>query len=213
VKGWVRPSNAGKCCSGDGARTTRQHGRRRSDAGRSFTGWGIRTSGRGGDGGALQSDVLSRRIDGPHATSLIALGFARLWLKIHVAHLFKALFDAATYMDLRGGFPELFWGFGGKKNVADERSIRSRCAPQAVGEPHAVTMRRRHSGSNSTNSAAKLRCVTRACRLSSRSGAAGSQAWRFKRRISGSPPRRRGGRLESLATRGPDSRCPSCGRQ
>src|SRR3979490_69161 len=46
----------------------------------------------------------------PHDNALIALGFARYGFKHSVAHLFKGLFDAATYMDLRR-LPELFCGF------------------------------------------------------------------------------------------------------
>ena len=46
----------------------------------------------------------------PHDNALIALGFARYGLKHSVEQVFKGLFDAATYMDLRR-LPELFCGF------------------------------------------------------------------------------------------------------
>jgi glycogen debranching enzyme len=46
----------------------------------------------------------------PHDNALIALGFARYGLKAAVTQLFKGLFDAATYMELRR-LPELFCGF------------------------------------------------------------------------------------------------------
>jgi glycogen debranching enzyme len=46
----------------------------------------------------------------PHDNALIALGLARYGLKDSAEHLFKGLFDAATYMDLRR-LPELFCGF------------------------------------------------------------------------------------------------------
>ena len=46
----------------------------------------------------------------PHDNALIALGLARYGLKHSVEHVFKGLFDAATYMDLRR-LPELFCGF------------------------------------------------------------------------------------------------------
>src|SRR2546421_12102495 len=72
-----------------------------------FTGWGIRTV-------ALGEPRCNPKSyhDGsiwPHDNALIALGFARYGLKHSVAHLFKALFDAATYMDLRR-LPEVFCG-------------------------------------------------------------------------------------------------------
>ncbi|OLK91622.1 hypothetical protein [Xanthomonas oryzae] len=46
----------------------------------------------------------------PHDNALIALGLARYALKRSVAHLFKGLCDAASYMELRR-LPELFCGF------------------------------------------------------------------------------------------------------
>jgi glycogen debranching enzyme len=73
-----------------------------------FSGWGIRTVARG----EARYNPMSYH-DGsiwPHDNALIALGFARYGLKHSVAHLFKGLFDAASYMDLRR-LPELFCGF------------------------------------------------------------------------------------------------------
>ena len=46
----------------------------------------------------------------PHDNALIALGFARYGQKRALERVFKGLFDAATYMDLRR-LPELFCGF------------------------------------------------------------------------------------------------------
>jgi len=60
---------------------------------------------------------------------LIALGLARYGLKHSVAHLFKALFDAATYMDLRR-LPELFCGFRREKRRGPTLYPVA-CAPQA----------------------------------------------------------------------------------
>jgi GH15 family glucan-1,4-alpha-glucosidase len=59
-------------------------------------------------GAALQSDVLGSVW--PHDNALIALGLSRYGGKAAVARIFQALFDAATYMDLRR-LPELFCGF------------------------------------------------------------------------------------------------------
>ena len=92
-----------------------------------FTGWGIRTV---ADGEARYNPMSYH--DGsiwPHDNALIALGFARYGLKHSVAHLFKALFDAATYMDLRR-LPELFCGFRREKRRGPTLYPVA-CAPQA----------------------------------------------------------------------------------
>jgi glycogen debranching enzyme len=92
-----------------------------------FTGWGIRTVARG----EARYNPMSYH-DGsiwPHDNALIALGFARYGLKHSVAHLFKALFDAATYMDLRR-LPELFCGFR-RENRRGPTLYPVACAPQA----------------------------------------------------------------------------------
>ena len=92
-----------------------------------FTGWGIRTVARG----EARYNPMSYH-DGsiwPHDNALIALGFARYGLKHSVAHLFKALFDAATYMDLRR-LPELFCGFRREKGRGPTLYPVA-CAPQA----------------------------------------------------------------------------------
>ncbi|MFX5583000.1 hypothetical protein ABTE20_20555, partial [Acinetobacter baumannii] len=77
-----------------------------------FSGWGIRTVAQG----EVRYNPMSYH-DGsiwPHDNALIALGFARYGLKQSVAHVFKGLFEAATYMDLRR-LPELFCGFRREK--------------------------------------------------------------------------------------------------
>ena len=73
-----------------------------------FTGWGIRTVALG----EARYNPMSYH-DGsiwPHDNALIALGFARYGIKHAVEVVFKGLFDAASYMDLRR-LPELFCGF------------------------------------------------------------------------------------------------------
>ncbi len=92
-----------------------------------FTGWGIRTVALG----EARYNPMSYH-DGsiwPHDNALIALGLARYGLKHSVAHLFKALFDAATYMDLRR-LPELFCGFRREKRRGPTLYPVA-CAPQA----------------------------------------------------------------------------------
>src|SRR5258708_19689218 len=73
-----------------------------------FSGWGIRTVARG----EARYNPMSYH-DGsiwPHDNALIALSLAPYALKHSLAHLFKGLFDAASYMDLRR-LPEMFCGF------------------------------------------------------------------------------------------------------
>jgi glycogen debranching enzyme len=92
-----------------------------------FTGWGIRT--------VAQCEARYNPMsyhDGsiwPHDNALIALGLARYGLKHSVEQVFKALFDAATYMDLRR-LPELFCGFRREKGRGPTLYPVA-CAPQA----------------------------------------------------------------------------------
>jgi len=92
-----------------------------------FSGWGIRTVARG----EARYNPMSYH-DGsiwPHDNALIALGFARYGLTHSVAHLFKGLFDAASYMDLRR-LPELFCGFQRERRRGPVLYPVA-CAPQA----------------------------------------------------------------------------------
>ena len=92
-----------------------------------FSGWGIRTVARG----EARYNPMSYH-DGsvwPHDNALIALGFARYGLKHSVAHLFKGLFDTASYMDLRR-LPELFCGFRRERHRGPVLYPVA-CAPQA----------------------------------------------------------------------------------
>jgi glycogen debranching enzyme len=92
-----------------------------------FTGWGIRTIALG----EARYNPMSYH-DGsiwPHDNALIALGMSRYGLKHSVEHVFKGLFDAATYMDLRR-LPELFCGFRREKHRGPTLYPVA-CAPQA----------------------------------------------------------------------------------
>lgn len=92
-----------------------------------FTGWGIRTVARG----EARYNPMSYH-DGsiwPHDNALIALGLARYGLKHSVEHVFKGLFEAATYMDLRR-LPELFCGFQ-RERRRGPTLYPVACAPQA----------------------------------------------------------------------------------
>jgi glycogen debranching enzyme len=92
-----------------------------------FTGWGIRTVARG----EARYNPMSYHNGSiwPHDNALIALGLARYGLKHSVEQVFKALFDAATYMDLRR-LPELFCGFRREKGRGPTLYPVA-CAPQA----------------------------------------------------------------------------------
>ena len=101
-----------------------------------FSGWGIRTVAQG----EVRYNPMSYH-DGsiwPHDNALIALGLARYGLKHSVAHVFKGLFEAATYMDLRR-LPELFCGFRREKRRGPTLYPVA-CAPQAWASAPAITL-------------------------------------------------------------------------
>ncbi|PAY08023.1 amylo-alpha-1,6-glucosidase [Bradyrhizobium sp. UFLA03-84] len=124
----VRTSNAGQTLFSG---MVRQDRARRVAADlmsqRFFSGWGIRTVAVG----EARYNPMSYH-DGsiwPHDNALIALGLARYGLKHSVAHLFKGLFDAASYMELRR-LPELFCGFRRERRRGPVLYPVA-CAPQA----------------------------------------------------------------------------------
>ena len=73
-----------------------------------FSGWGVRTTGVS----AARYNPMSYHNGSvwPHDNALIALGLARYGMKTEVLKIFRGLFEAAGYMDLRR-LPELFCGF------------------------------------------------------------------------------------------------------
>jgi glycogen debranching enzyme len=74
----------------------------------SFSGWGVRTLARG----EARYNPMSYHNGSvwPHDNGIIALGLARYGLRAEVGRIFEALFDVATYQELRR-LPELFCGF------------------------------------------------------------------------------------------------------
>ncbi len=93
----------------------------------SFSGWGIRTV-------ALSEpryNPMSYHNGSvwPHDNGLIATGFSRYGHKQAASQVFGALFDAATYMDLRR-LPELFCGFVRRQRNAPTQYPVA-CSPQA----------------------------------------------------------------------------------
>jgi glycogen debranching enzyme len=73
-----------------------------------LSGWGVRTLA----AGEPRYNPMSYHNGSvwPHDNALIALGFARYGQKRALERVFKGMFEAATYMDLRR-LPELFCGF------------------------------------------------------------------------------------------------------
>ena len=92
-----------------------------------FSGWGVRTVAVS----AARYNPMSYHNGSvwPHDNALIALGLARYGLKSGVLRIFKGLFEAAGYMDLRR-LPELFCGFPWRKLNAPTLYPVA-CSPQA----------------------------------------------------------------------------------
>ena len=92
-----------------------------------FSGWGIRTVATS----AARYNPMSYHNGSvwPHDNGLIAMGMARYGLKTAASEVFTALFDAASYMDLRR-LPELFCGFVRlQRNAPTQYPVA--CSPQA----------------------------------------------------------------------------------
>ena len=105
----VRTSNAGQVLYSGIARSERTERVVSSLMGSdSFSGWGIRTV----SAEERRYNPMSYHNGSvwPHDNALIALGFARYHAKTAVNRIFRALFDAATFLELHR-LPELFCGF------------------------------------------------------------------------------------------------------
>ncbi len=92
-----------------------------------FGGWGIRTIG----SSEARYNPMSYHNGSvwPHDNGLIAMGLARYGLQGAAAQVFGALFDAASYMDLRR-LPELYCGFARvERNAPTQYPVA--CSPQA----------------------------------------------------------------------------------
>jgi len=92
-----------------------------------FSGWGVRTVAVS----AVRYNPMSYHNGSvwPHDNALIALGLARYGLKTEVLKIFRGLFEAAGYMDLRR-LPELFCGFPWRRLNAPTLYPVA-CSPQA----------------------------------------------------------------------------------
>jgi len=92
-----------------------------------FSGWGVRT--------VASTEVRYNPMSyhngsvWPHDNSLIAMGLARYGQQATASQIFQALFDAASYMDLRR-LPELYCGFARlQRNAPTQYPVA--CSPQA----------------------------------------------------------------------------------
>jgi glycogen debranching enzyme len=92
-----------------------------------FSGWGIRTVAKN----EARYNPMSYHNGSvwPHDNALIALGLARYGFKGAVQRLFKGMFDAAAYMEMRR-LPELFCGFQ-RARARGPTLYPVACAPQA----------------------------------------------------------------------------------
>jgi glycogen debranching enzyme len=92
-----------------------------------FSGWGIRTIANT----EARYNPMSYHNGSiwPHDNALIALGLARYGLRRSVERVFKGLFDAATYMEMRR-LPELFCGFQRSRGRGPTHYPVA-CSPQA----------------------------------------------------------------------------------
>lgn len=124
----VRTSNAGHALFTGIA--TPEHARRVAETllGRDFfSGWGIRTVARG----EARYNPLSYHNGSiwPHDNAMIALGFSRYGLTRQAGEVFAAIFEAATYQDLRR-LPELFCGLI-RRPHRGPTAYPVACSPQA----------------------------------------------------------------------------------
>jgi glycogen debranching enzyme len=92
-----------------------------------FSGWGIRTLGLSEP--HYNPMAYHNGSVWPHDNALIALGLARYGEKQAITQIFSAMFDAASYMDLRR-LPELFCGFLRRQHNAPTQYPVA-CSPQA----------------------------------------------------------------------------------
>ena len=93
----------------------------------SLSGWGIRTI----SNREIRYNPMSYHNGSvwPHDNALIALGFAQYGLKAAIEPVFKGMFEAATYMELRR-LPELFCGFQ-RRRGRGPTLYPVACSPQA----------------------------------------------------------------------------------
>jgi glycogen debranching enzyme len=92
-----------------------------------FSGWGVRTI--ASTEPRYNPMAYHNGSVWPHDNAMIALGLSRYGLLAEAARIFKGLFDASIYIDLRR-LPELFCGFARRKGRGPT-SYPVACSPQA----------------------------------------------------------------------------------
>ena len=127
-----------------------------------FSGWGIRTVAEA----EARYNPMSYHNGSiwPHDNALIALGLARYGLKRPVERVFKGLFDAATYMEMRR-LPELFCGFQ-RGRGRGPTLYPVACSPQAWASATPFTLLEASLGLQFDPAGAKSGCTIPACRRS-----------------------------------------------
>ena len=164
-----------------------------------FSGWGIRTVARG----EARYNPMSYHNGSiwPHDNALIALGLARYGLKHSVEQVFKGLFDAATYMDLRR-LPELFCGFR-RETRRGPTLYPVACAPQAWASATPFTLLEAALGLEFDAAARRNPpAQSAAAGVPQRGRAARSAAWASPASICGSAATATTCRWKCLRTRG-----------
>jgi glycogen debranching enzyme len=101
-----------------------------------FSGWGVRTLARS----SARYNPISYHNGSvwPHDNALIALGLSRYGFKSQVLRIFRGLFEAASYMDLRR-LPELFCGFAWRR-LSVPILYPVACMPQAWASATALAL-------------------------------------------------------------------------
>jgi glycogen debranching enzyme len=164
-----------------------------------FSGWGIRTVARE----ERRYNPMSYHNGSvwPHDNALIAAGFARYGHKNAIDRVFKGLFDAASYMDLRR-LPELYCGFQrGRQRGPTLYPVA--CSPQAWAAGTPLMLLQSSLGSNSIRTATKSCCADRDFRPSLRSDVAQLASWQINRRLDAAQAQQR--RFDpGAAQRGPN---------
>jgi glycogen debranching enzyme len=120
-----------------------------------FSGWGIRTIANT----ESRYNPMSYHNGSiwPHDNALIALGLSRHGLKRPVERLFKGLFDAATYMEMRR-LPELFCGFQ-RGRGRGPTLYPVACSPQAWASATPFTLIEASLGLQFDPAAAEIRLI------------------------------------------------------
>ena len=138
-----------------------------------FGGWGIRTIG----SSEARYNPMSYHNGSvwPHDNGLIAMGLARYGLQGAAAQVFGALFDAASYMDLRR-LPELYCGFARvERNAPTQYPVA--CSPQAWASATPLALLQACLGLELLERTGEVKSTDRCCRISSTTCTCETSGW------------------------------------